>query len=242
MSIVHRLIFSTKVLLSFFKLNVLVCLLVLFFYGSCQTDIDITEGTAPNENTNTANSETTNSYRRVSMSDGSSDDIIDNNPCSLVILPVSLVANGVGVVINSPTDLSQVEVIFNQSNTDIDTIEFNFPIQVIKYDYSIQEILNQNNLNELITECDQLRLNSNDPVTCVDFTYPLQFSIYNTNLNLFDIIEVNTDIELFSFMENLLPDDIYSANYPLNVFEVGPVNALVNSDSELEQVITNCVN
>ena len=240
MKSIHQLNFTRKHFKTVVKLG-LICCVVLCFYG-CQTDIDITEGTAPNQNTNTANSQTTNSFRRISMLDGSSDDLIDNNSCGLVVLPVSLVANGVSVTLNTLADLSQVETIFNQSNTDVDTIEFNFPIQVTKYDYTTQEVLDQNGLNDLIAECNQLMLNNDDPITCVDFEYPFQFSIYNSNLNLFDVIDVTSDVELFSFIENLLPDDIYSAKYPLSVFEAGPINSVLSSDLELESIISNCIN
>ncbi|MFY7672203.1 hypothetical protein ACOSP6_14050 [Tenacibaculum sp. MEBiC06402] len=240
MKSIHQLNFTRKSFKTVIKLGV-ICCVVLCFYG-CQTDIDITEGTAPNQNTNTANSETTKSFRRISMLDGSADDLIDNNPCGLVVLPVSLVANGVSVTLNTLADLAQVETIFNQSNTDVDTIEFNFPIQVTKYDYTTQNVLNQNGLNDLITECDELTLNNDDPITCVDFEYPFQFSIYNSNLNLFDVIDVSSDVALFSFIENLLPVDIYSAKYPITVFEAGPINTLINSDNELESIISNCTN
>lgn len=176
------------------------------------------------------------------MLDGSADDLIDNNPCGLVALPVSLVANGVSVTLNTLTDLAQVETIFNQSNTDVDTIEFNFPIQVTKYDHTTQEVLDQNGLNNLILECNELMLNNEGPITCVYFEYPLQFSIYNSNLNLFDVIDVASDEKLFSFIENLLPDDIYSAKYPMTVFEAGPINSVISSDIELESIISNCIN
>jgi hypothetical protein len=214
------------------------CLFFGFF--SCQDEIDFTEGTDPNQNTNTATSENTSSYRRIGMFDGSSDDVIDNNSCSSVILPVSLTANGIPLTLTSPTDFSLVEDIFNQSTTDEDVIAFDFPIQIQNFDYSIQQISSATELQSLIFECDQLILNDENPIICVDFNYPISFSLFNTNLGLFDIFSINSDQELFVFIENLLPDDLFSAQFPLNVLVDGQQTISVNSDGELEGIIDTC--
>jgi hypothetical protein len=64
--------------------------------------------------------------------------------------------------------------------------------------------------------------------------------LFNTNLGLFDIFSINSDQELFVFIENLLPDDLFSAQFPLNVLVDGQQTISVNSDGELEGIIDTC--
>ncbi|MFD0963315.1 hypothetical protein ACFQ1O_04785 [Pseudofulvibacter geojedonensis] len=212
--------------------------------NSCQEEIDITEGTDPNgvENTNNLNSETTNFYRRVSMHDGSFDDNIDQNSCSSVILPVSLTANGNPLVISNTSDYALVDAIFNQSDTDEDIIVFDFPIQVMNHDYTTQTIANQQELNNLIGFCNQLIIDNENPITCIDFIYNIGFSVFNSNLNQSTIKNIASDFDLFNFIKNLSIDEVYAAQYPIEVSVLGnSTNTFITSDNELEASILGCI-
>lgn len=223
--------------------RVIVLTMVCFFVISCQEEIDIIEGTDPNGNndTNNFNSETTDFFRRISMHDGSYDDVMDSNFCSSVVLPVSLTANNIPLLIESTADLVLIENVFNQSSIDEDVIVFDFPIQVMNYDYTIQTIASEIELALLRSDCNELILNEQAPITCVDFIYDLGFSIFNSNLNQSTILSVSSDFDLFNFIENLSVDEFYSAQYPIEVVVSGMQNTFINSDQELESTILNCL-
>jgi hypothetical protein len=201
----------------------------------CMKEIDLTEGENPN--TNNANSETTNYYKRIGMYDGSFDDLIDNISCSSVKLPVSLLANNIPLTITSAADYQLVLNIFNLSPIDTDTIVFNFPITIINQDYSQTSVTSQEQLNNLAAVCNQ----AIGAITCVDIGYPIKISLYNTTTEQTTIISIVNDRDLFNFMANLSINEIYSVQYPINVTTVGNVNISVSGDSQLKSIINDCL-
>lgn len=214
-------------------------LLLLAILG-CIEEIDVTEGENPN--TNTSNSETTNHYKRIGMYDGSFDDLIDNNACSSVKLPVSLSANNIPLTITKTADYQLVLNIFNQSPIDVDKIIFNFPITIINQDYSQTSITSQAQLDNLAALCDQAINNNLSAITCVDIVYPIKISLYNTNTEQTTIISVIKDQDLYNFMANLSVNEVYSIQYPINAVTIGNVNITISSDSQLKTIINDCIN
>lgn len=214
-------------------------ILTLIFIISCQIEEDITEGKNPNTNTN--NSETTNYYERIGMYDGSFDDVMDNNSCSSVILPVSLFANNVPLTINNTTEYKLIEDIFNQSTLDQDSIVFNFPITTINYDYSKTVITNQQQLEDLQNLCNNNINNNLIPITCIDIQFPIKISLFDTKLEQSSIVDINTDQELFIFMTNLSINEVYSIQYPINIFTNENITISVSTDSQLKSIINDCI-
>jgi hypothetical protein len=214
-------------------------ILTLIFIISCQIEEDITEGKNPNTNTN--NSETTNYYERIGMYDGSFDDVMDNNSCSSVILPVSLFANNVPLTINNTTEYKLIEDIFNQSTLDQDSIVINFPITTINYDYSKTVITNQQQLEDLQNLCNNNINNNLIPITCIDIQFPIKISLFDTKLEQSSIVDINTDQELFIFMTNLSINEVYSIQYPINIFTNENITISVSTDSQLKSIINDCI-
>ncbi|HEY9168369.1 MAG TPA: hypothetical protein VIN72_02675 [Lutibacter sp.] len=215
-------------------------ILLLIAILGCIEEIDVTEGENPN--TNTSNSETTNHYKRIGMYDGSFDDLIDNNACTSVKLPVSLSANNIPLTITKTADYQLVLSIFNQSPIDVDTIVFNFPITIINQDYSQTSITSQAQFDNLSAVCDQAINNNLSAITCVDIVYPIKISLYNTNTEQTTIISVIKDQDLYNFMANLSVNEVYSIQYPINAVKIGNVNITINSDSQLKTIINDCMN
>lgn len=202
----------------------------------CMKEIDLTEGENPN--TNNANSETTNYYKRIGMYDGSFDDLIDNISCSSVKLPVSLLANNIPLTITKIADYQLVLNIFNLSPIDTDTVVFNFPITILNQDYSQTSVTSQSQFNNLSALCNQ----AIGAITCVDIVYPIKISLYNTTTEQTTIISVVKDQDLFNFMANLSVNELYSVQYPINAVTTGNVNITVSGDSQLKSIINGCVN
>jgi len=191
-------------------------------------EIDLTEGENPN--TNNANSETTNYYKRIGMYDGSIDDLIDNISCSSVKLPVSLLANNIPLTITKIADYQLVLNIFNLSPIDTDTIVFNFPITILNQDYSQTSVTSQSQFNNLSALCNQ----AIGAITCADIVYPIKISLYNTTTEQTTIISIVNDRNLFDFMANLKVNEVYRVQYPINVKIIGNVNISVSGDIKLK--------
>lgn len=206
----------------------------------CMKEIDLTEGENPNTNNN--NSEATNHYKRIGMYDGSFDDLIDNNTCSSVKLPVSLLANNIPLTITNIADYQLVLNIFNLSPIDVDIVVFNFPITILNQDYSQTLITSQAQLDNLSTVCDLTINNNLSAITCVDIVYPIKISLYNTTTEQATIISVVKDQDLFNFMANLSLNEVYSVQYPINAVTIGNINIIVNGDSQLKSIINDCIN
>lgn len=209
-------------------------LLPIAIFG-CMKEIDLTEGENPN--TNNANSETSNYYKRIGMYDGSFDDLIDNISCSSVKLPVSLLANNIPLTITSTADYQLVLNIFNLSPIDTDTVVFNFPITILNQDYSQTSVTSQGQFNNLSALCNQ----AIGAITCVDIVYPIKISLYNTTTEQTTIISIVNDQNLFDFMANLSVKEVYSVHYPINVKIIGNVNISVSGDIQLKSIINDCL-
>lgn len=216
------------------KKIVFLFLLSIAIFG-CMKEIDLTEGENPN--TNNANSETTNYYKRIGMYDGSFDDLIDNISCSSVKLPVSLLANNIPLTITKIADYQLVSNIFNMSPIDTDTVVFNFPITIINQDYSQTSVTSQSQFNNLSALCNQ----AIGAITCVDIVYPIKISLYNTTTEQTTIISIVNDRNLFDFMANLSVKEVYSVQYPINMKIIGNVNISVSGDIQLKSIINDCL-
>lgn len=209
-------------------------LLPIAIFG-CMKEIDLTEGENPN--TNNANSETSNYYKRIGMYDGSFDDLIDNISCSSVKLPVSLLANNIPLTITKIADYQLVSNIFNLSPIDTDTVVFNFPITILNQDYSQTSVTSQSQFNNLSALCNQ----AIGAITCVDIVYPIKISLYNTTTEQTTIISIVNDRNLFDFMASLEVNEVYSVQYPINVKIIGNVNISVSGDIQLKSIINDCL-
>ena len=90
---------------------------------------------------------------QTSLNDGSGDNIIDNSSCISVILPVTVVANGTELVIETSEDYVLIERIFDESPDDVDVLQIIYPIEVMLPDYSIEEISSDSDLADITEDC-----------------------------------------------------------------------------------------
>ena len=96
------------------RIFTLVSMIGLLFLFSCQQDItEIIE--TPAEQVITPDSKVADLVQRTAMRDGSEDNIIDKSSCSSIVLPVTVVVNGLEIFLDSEEDL----VIVKRSLTDL---------------------------------------------------------------------------------------------------------------------------
>lgn len=218
------------------KFIVLLVGLIVINLTSCQKEV--VEETPPNqEETIAPNSSLAIAMRNTSANDGSVDNIMDGSDCFTVNLPVTIEANGITLTIQSLDDLSLIEAIFDVSNTDEDSVDFLFPITIILNDYTEVNIESLEELEAFIETC----VANEDIIECVDFVYPVSFSIYNSDFQIIDTIEVDNDYEMYIFLEGLENGNqgavLASLNFPVSLMYVNGNTVEVASNQELEEAI-----
>ena len=221
------------------KIQLLIYFLLLFLciaLFSCQKEeeehIDETE-----EETINAGSPLTDLLLRTAQNPGTFDDIIDGNSCASVVLPVTVVANGQQVTINTPEDILLVVQIFNLFPNDTDTLEINFPITLQLFDFTQVTINNQSELEAIAALC-----GANDgEIGCLDFVYPITFFTYNTDQQQTGTVAITNDVELFNFLQGLGPNDFISLDYPISVVLFDGSTVEVNSNQQLQTLIADCI-
>ncbi len=185
----------------------------------------------------TAGSPLTGLLLRTSQNPGSYDDIIDGNGCASVLLPITVVANGQQLTINTSEDILLIQQIFNQFPNDTDTLEIAFPISLVLFDFTQIVVNNQGELDAFAAAC-----GTNDiEIGCLDLVYPISFFTYNSDQQQTGSVVVNSDLELFSFLQGLGPNDFISLDFPISVKLADGSIMEVNSNQELQTLIADCV-
>lgn len=177
-----------------------------------------------------------NLMSRTATNDGSNDNIIDYANCLEVVLPVTVTANGVTITIQSYTDFEALEALLDAFTNDNDEVEITFPITVILNDYIQIIINNQEELEAQIENCNGEN-EADDDIECVDFQYPISFSIYNTDFQVIETITVDNDEALYNFLDTLNGPVLASLNFPVALILANGNTLEVNSNQELEVAI-----
>jgi len=172
----------------------------------------------------------------VVTNDGSNDNIIDFANCFNLKLPITVIANGTEVDVDINEDFDLIRTIFDQSTTDTDIIEIEFPVTAILTDYSEVVLNNQNEFDTLSNTCNDEN-EQDDDIECVDFLYPLSFTVFNTITEQTNQINIQNDHELYVFVENLNVDDVASLNFPVTLIFSDGAQETVNNLEELEILI-----
>ncbi len=219
-----------------FKTTLVFPLLVLMLFFSCQNE----ESEIVNQQDDliSGNSTIANLISNTVLNDGSIDNIIDYANCLEVMLPVTITTNGVTVTIESITDYDVLETLLEAFTTDDDIIGITFPITVVLNDYSQIVINNQDELEGQIENCNGEN-EADDDIECIDFQYPIAFSIYNTDFQVTEVTIIEDDQALYLFLESLQGPILASLNFPVTMVLANGDTIEVNSNQELENAIND---
>ena len=154
----------------------------LLFFSSCQDEV-LEETQINEQELLVANSELASLIQSTSARDGRVDNILDHANCLSVNLPVTVIVNDITITINTLEDLELIEDIFEEFDNDDDVLDLLFPITIILNDHEEIVINNQDELDAFVEQCTD---DTDDDIECINFQYPISFSIYNT---AFQIIE-----------------------------------------------------
>jgi len=205
----------------------------LIFSFGCQKEL--TEIIEPlSEDVLTINSVVSELSKKTTLRDGSYDNIIDNSSCISVKLPVTVIISDQKIIIGSEDDFTLIEEL---PEYEFEDLSFLFPITIIQADYSELTINDEDELEDIVDDC--LENGEDDDIECVDFQYPLSFSVYNTNNQNADVITFWDDKEMHDFLEDIEESDLVSIDFPITLILSDGSTVEATGYYELENIIEN---
>jgi hypothetical protein len=187
------------------------------------------------------NTTAANLIQKTVTKDGSKDNIIDHANCLSVQLPVTVIANGLEITINSEADYALIEDVFDQFNFDVDHLDIIFPITIVLSDYTEITIQNMDELENYVNQCGGEN-EPDDDIECIDFVYPITFSIFDSASELTDTISVENDEQFYLFLEDMSESDIVQVNFPITVLLSDGTEETINNIDELTVAIDSAKN
>jgi len=216
--------------------------LFLLVFMSCRKE-EFRFEEAPEEASLIKTSMVANLIQRTALNDGSGDNIIDLANCISVILPIDLEANGILLTINNPDDYETIEAIFDESDSDTDTLIIFYPISILLDDHTEVTINNENEFNNYRDNCSGEN-EDDDDIECIDFNFPITLTTYNTITEVLDSKTINNDKDFYEFIDDIEDHIIVNINFPieLTLFDgtILTINSLDDLEDEIEDVIDDC--
>ncbi len=218
------------------KFLILLPFFALLMLTSCQDEV--TEITSPTETEAlVAESNLTALVSATSKRDGSIDNIIDKASCLSIELPVTVVVNNLEIIVDSEEDFDTIEAIFDEFEDDDDYLEIIFPITIITADHEEIVIQNADQLEDFVEDC-RGENEIDDDIECIDFKYPISFSIYDANFQVIDVVSIENDRQLHRFIKRVINAEVFaSLNFPVTMVLFDGTEIVVNNNMELERTI-----
>ncbi|MAU16447.1 MAG: hypothetical protein CMH46_13020 [Muricauda sp.] len=221
--------------------NMLRAVLVVLVLGlsSCQEEYEEVGGGSEDQAI-TANSSTAVLIEKTSSNDGSYDNIVDRASCFSIQFPYTVNVNGVGVTINSKSDLEVIEEIFDELDDDDDILDIVFPIVITLSDYSEVNIENQEELEALAREC--LEGGDDDDIECIDFVYPITLFTFDIQNQLTGEFQVESDKGMRRFFADLDDNQLISIEFPITLKKYDGTEIVVETNAELAAALETAKN
>ena len=208
---------------------------LLMVFISCQKEINQVIVTNQNESLQ-LNTAATELIQRVVENDGTADDIVDKAPCISIKLPVTVIANGVEIVINSVSDYTLIQANYDQF--DDHELEIKYPITIILNDYSEVVVNNHDELEHYAEKCIN-DLNYSDEIRCLDFIYPITLSVYDSNNQFAETVNISNDEDFYKYIQQLNLESIVAINFPISVHLYTGETKIINNLTDLEALINS---
>lgn len=191
-------------------LSVFLLLFVSLTIVSCQDDYSVKEAEGLNNS-----SPLTALLASMAANDTTIDNVVDGTSCFSMKLPVDAVVNGTEMIIATQEDYKVVASIFDESDDDVDSISFTFPVTVVYPDYEEVTIQSENELTILKGVCD------GDPDVisgdCVAINFPVTLFVYHTGSQENQTRTLTSKQELYTNLQHLDNEEYYSLAYPLSL-------------------------
>ncbi|MFP4844720.1 hypothetical protein [Winogradskyella sp. PE311] len=222
------------------KLKTALLLGIIVIFSSCRKE-ETEFIQAPEDEILQANSNIASLIQRTTSNDGSIDNIVDRANCFDIAFPYTIIVNGQQLTIDSLEDYAVIECVFDQSDSDIDSLDINFPISIVLEDFSEVEINSITEFNTFTNNCNGENIEDMD-IECIDFQYPFEASTFNPNNELLNTIILENDNQFFSFIQNIDTVVITTLDFPISVILSNNTSVSINNFNELESTIQNAIN
>ncbi|CAD5264268.1 MULTISPECIES: DUF4382 domain-containing protein [unclassified Imperialibacter] len=153
--------------------------------------------------------------QKMSLKDGSDDNVIDNASCLTLVLPVKGSFRGKAFTVSKEADLAVLQDIYYLNPYQSDRFLLDFPLRVIKSDHTEVAVSSQEELDVLAALCVANGLD--DDIECVDIEYPISMATYDLQNQIADIRTVADDASLFHLFNEFNDDDLLSIQFPIHV-------------------------
>lgn len=174
----------------------------------------------------------TSLLRSVTSHDGSFDDRIDNADCFSLKFPYGIYVNGVKHNMTSVDDFSEIS-----PDAQVEPI---FPITLNMSDYSEVEINSLSEMYDYIIGCHSGGY-FDDVITCVDFSYPINLSMYDSGNSDFETVTLLHDWDVYSTIQSLPPSMLVNIQYPIRLYNEDGDIFEINSNQQLKNEILRIV-
>ncbi len=193
---------------------------------------------SPQEETLEANSRVADLMQRTALNDGSDDNIIDYASCLDIEFPVTVIVDGLEITVDSDEDLDLIEEIYDEFDDDIDELDIVFPITIILADFTEVTVTNMDELLALAAQCAGEN-EDDDDIECADIQYPIEASIFDTNSELVATLTIDSDQELYLFIEDLEDTQIITIGFPIVVVLSDGTEVEAANLDQLEDILDN---
>ena len=212
----------------------LLILLVAGFITGCQEEFfEITE---PDTETSFASSDSiAGLILKVTLKDGSFDNIIDKCSEINIEFPYSVRVRNKIIEIQSPEELQALHEQLQQNSKSIKIV---FPVTVSFSDYSTMVISNKGELMQIQNR--YIHRKYDEDIECIDFIYPLEVDLYDTLFQKQEFRHVRNDKAFHGILKGK-KDFIFEIEYPVLMEISDSLTVEVNNNSELKHAIQNSI-
>jgi hypothetical protein len=148
--------------------------------------------------------------------------------------------NGQELIITSEDEFKLIERILDESEEDEDEVNLQYPFSIILPDHTQRVITNEDEFENYTDQCTEEGFD--DDIECIDFVYPIKLTLYNTSTQLSNVVTIESDTQLYDFIESLEDEDLVSFKFPVTMVLSDGTELVVNDVEELEIVIENAEN
>lgn len=215
----------------------LLLILSSLLFTACQKE-EYEVITDQDQNSISVNSEVYDLVLRTTMFDGSVDDEIDGSPCFSIEFPYTVIVDGEEFNINSEAALNEFLAGLPQ-DVETEDIALNFPVRVKNTGHQTVTVVNIQQLRGLQQSCRNSQAGNRGPITCARFSFPLRLTSYNSASQQTGAAVLNSQEELFEYLNNTSSNTVVSFEYPLQIISNG-VEIRIPNQNRLRELLREC--
>lgn len=209
----------------------------LFLLASCQTE-EYEVITDQDQSSMSLDSEVYDLVFRTSMYDGSADDEIDGSPCFSIEFPYTVIVDGEEITISSEAERNAFLAGLAPGALPQD-IELDFPVNIQNAGHQIVTVVNIQQFRGLQQGCRNSLGRNGAPINCARFSFPLRLTSYNRASQQSGSAVLNSQQELFQYLENISSSIVVSFEYPLEMV-LGNRNITIPNQNRLRALLRDC--